>query len=118
LHPFPQSKIILLVCVLTYFALMGVLTLYTTHKEKGIFVVAVQPEEKHVWEASSNLKKYDDMYELLLTCKDAKSGKVRKAESKRSVAQFFDDNGVLLMDCVEPEVTKLHNNLASNRKSK
>nr|CAG4638797.1 EOG090X0FS4 [Cyclestheria hislopi] len=107
LHPFPESKIVLLVCVLSYFLLMGVLTLYTTYKEKGIFVVAIQKdptgiEPNNVWEASSTLKKYDDIYELVLTYRDGKTKKVRETKSKRSVAQYFDENGVLLMDQVEP----------------
>ncbi|KAK4026274.1 probable signal peptidase complex subunit 2 [Daphnia magna] len=123
LHPFPQSKIVLLVCVLGYFLLMGVLTLYTTHKEKGIFVSAYQKDSAggdavNSWEASSSLNKYDDLYELVLSYKDGKTKKIREAKSKRSVAQYFDDNGVLLMELVEPEVTKLHNSLLSGRKSK
>nr|CAG4642119.1 EOG090X0FS4 [Eurycercus lamellatus] len=123
LHPFPESKLVLLACVLGYFLLMGVLTLYTTHKEKGIFVAAYQKDPSGVdpsnsWEASSSLKKYDDIYELVLAYKDGKSKKVREAKSKRSVAQYFDEEGVLQMEQVEPEVTKLHNNLLSSRKSK
>ncbi|XP_046637361.1 probable signal peptidase complex subunit 2 [Daphnia pulicaria] len=123
LHPFPESKIVLLACVLGYFLLMGVLTLYTTHKEKGIFVSVYQKDPAGVdpvnsWEASSSLNKYDDQYELVLSYKDGKTKKVREAKSKRSVAQYFDCNGVLLMEYVEPEVSKLHNGLLSGRKNK
>nr|CAG4645187.1 EOG090X0FS4 [Leptodora kindtii] len=123
LYPFPQSRLVLLGCVVTYFALMGVLTLYTTYKEKGIFVVAIQEDAAGVdaassWEASSLVKKYDDIYELALTYRDGKSGKSREAKLAKSVAHFFDDNGTLLPDVVDTEVTKLHNGLLSGRKNK
>nr|CAG4649762.1 EOG090X0FS4 [Scapholeberis mucronata] len=123
LHPFPASKIVLLACVLCYFVLMGVLTLYTTHIEKGIFVCAAQKDPAGVdpsnfWEASSTMKKHEDLYELTLSYRDGKTKKVREAKSKRSVAQYFNESGVLLMEHVEPEVTKLHNSLLSIRKNK
>jgi len=109
-------------CVLGYFFLMGVLTFYTTYKEKGIFVSVYQKESgsnvTNYWEASSSIKRYDDIYELMLEFKDGKTKKSRKSTSKRSVAQYFDENGTLVMEQLEPEVTKLHNNLLSSRKSK
>nr|CAG4641279.1 EOG090X0FS4 [Eulimnadia texana] len=121
LHPFPQSKLVLLACVVGYFIFMGILTLYTTYLEKGIFVVAneqdpagIDPPSK--WEASSSLKKYDDMYELVLTVRDGKSKKVREAKLKKSVAYFFDSEGVLVNDTVRSEVKRMHNSISSNKK--
>lgn len=50
---------VLIGCVSSYFILMGVLTLYTTFAEKGIFTVAIQKDgnTKKVWQASSEMKK-------------------------------------------------------------
>nr|CAG4644381.1 EOG090X0FS4 [Lepidurus arcticus] len=121
LYPFPQSKLVLLVCVSSYFVLMGVLTLYTTLMEKGIFVIANSKDSAgndNVWEASSSMKRYDDKYTFVLVFRDGKTGKQREAQFQKSVANFFDSNGVLLQDLVESAVGKLHDSLLIGKKSK
>ncbi|XP_059476236.1 signal peptidase complex subunit 2 isoform X2 [Neocloeon triangulifer] len=114
LYPFPQSKPVLIICVASYFILMGLLTLYTTFKEKGIFVKATQKDPAgfkpdNMWEASSYIKKYDDKYLLVLTCTDGRTNNVSEASLTKSVACFFDSNGELLQDLVDAEVVKVHN---------
>ncbi|KAG8305493.1 Signal peptidase complex subunit 2 [Homalodisca vitripennis] len=69
LYPFPLSRPVLIICVSLYFIIMGLLTLYTTYKEKGIFVVSIQKDPTgfspdKTWEASSYLKNYDDILPL------------------------------------------------------
>ena len=59
---FYSFRPVLIGCVGTYFTLMGVLTWYTTYREKGIFIVAVEKDPAgldpdSLWEASSHMKK-------------------------------------------------------------
>jgi signal peptidase complex subunit 2 len=56
------------------------------------------------------------MYDLVLAFRDGKTGKSRDASIHRSVADFFDDNGLLCMDIVEAAVLKMHKGLSSDKK--
>lgn len=123
LYPFPQSRPVLLLCVSLYFVMMGVLTVYTAYMEKGIFTVAVQKDAAGIdpdvsWEASSYMKRFDDMYTLSICAVKGSTGTPKVATFEKSVANFFDTEGNLLYDLLEPEVLKLHSNITSGKKEK
>merc|ERR1712062_389170 len=123
LHPFPLSKPVLIICVLSYFFMMGVLTLYTTFKEKGIVLVALDKDKAgidpdNVWTVASQLKRYDDIYQLNITFTDGQTNQIRKATFSKSVANYFDENGTLCTDKFEPDLKKLHSSLTSEKKEK
>jgi len=123
LYPFPASKSILLLCVSLYFVMMGLLTVYTAYMEKGIFAMALQKDPAAIdpaviWEASSYMKRFDDIYVLSLSSQKGSNGKLKAATFQKSVSIFFDSDGVLLQDLLEPEVLKLHSNVTSGKKEK
>lgn len=97
---------------------MGILTIYTTFVEKGIFAVANQKDGNNVkvWQASSDMKKYDDKYVLSLTVKDSKG--VREATMNKSVANYIDVNGIVLENLIGNELVRLYNSLNIEKKDK
>ncbi|XP_019527625.2 signal peptidase complex subunit 2 [Aedes albopictus] len=118
-YSFPTSKPVLIVCVCFYFFLMGVLTIYTTYVEKGIFAVGNQKDDKgnvKRWQASSDMKKYDDKYELTIQLRDSRG--VREATVVKSVANFIDNNGSVLDDLVANELSRIVNSLNFEKKDK
>lgn len=118
IYTFPTSKPVLIICVTSYFLLMGILTVYTTYIEKGIFAVAIQSDSSgntvKKWTASSEMKKYDDKYTLTLSVKDSKN--IRELTSTKSCANFIDVDGVVCNDLIAAELKRLYNSLNSAEK--
>jgi len=137
-HPFPESRSVLIICVLAYFAMMVVLTFYTTYCEQGIFLEAVDVDPTGVdptnkWILSSarvpsvdfklskyrtclkafanGMSRFDDVYTLELIFVDGKTGATRSADVARSIAGYIDENGLVCEDIFTAEVNRLHSEL-------
>ncbi|XP_071480215.1 signal peptidase complex subunit 2-like [Diadema antillarum] len=123
LRPFPESKTVLAICVLAYFAMMSVLTLYTTMVEKNHFLVTNQKDPAGVdpsntWYCDSIMKRFDDEYSLVMQFTDGTTKAMRDASFSKSVGAWFDENGTLLYDLFQADVCSLHDSLINERKDK
>ncbi|XP_041482986.1 probable signal peptidase complex subunit 2 isoform X1 [Lytechinus variegatus] len=123
LNPFPESRSVLAFCVLAYFAMMSLLTLYTTMIEKNHFLVTNQKDPagldpSDTWCCDSYMKRFDDEYNLVLQFEDGKTKEKRESSITKSVGAWFDESGLLLHDRFQSDVCKLHNSLLAEKKDK
>ncbi|CAL8103934.1 unnamed protein product [Calicophoron daubneyi] len=123
LYPHPQSRMVLIACVLSYFLLSILITAYVMFVEKNIFFVGkrLDPtglDPPDTWQLCSRMNKYDPTYHLSVveyvgTSKIRKSGKL-----DRIASDFFDSKGHLRADLYIPVVLKLSSELQEEKKTK
>lgn len=123
LRPFPESRLVLLVCVVSYFLLMGVLTLYTTYVERNHFLIVHQKDPAgvdpdKVWTIDSCMKRFDDMYTLSLLFEDKQNNLYQESSFTKSVGCWFDENGELVGENFLKDVAALHDGLKAEKKKK
>lgn len=120
LYPFPQSRSVMLMCVVVYFVMMGVLTWYTNYLERGIFCTALNKDPAgidpdQIWNASSSLKRFDNKYHLRLSQRTGGAGRAKEARTVLTIESYFDETGRLLYPAVTKEVLRLHSDLDSKK---
>ncbi|VDP90740.1 unnamed protein product [Echinostoma caproni] len=117
LHPHPESRMVLIICVGAYFVLSGIITCYVMFVEKNIFYVGkkVDPtglDPPDVWKLSSQVRRYN----LTLVITDGTSGKTKTAVMNRRFDEFFDVKGKLRIDLYSPAVLRLSSDILDKKK--
>ncbi|CAF0753892.1 unnamed protein product [Rotaria sp. Silwood1] len=124
-YPFPKSRTVLIVCVISYFILIGILTLYMYFIERGRFFngklidkTGLDPGLRCI--ISSKLKKYDDKYNLTLEYNEGTNKSTGSSGALiSSVGNYFDNNGVLCYDRFTNDLKKIYDQARLNaRKTK
>ena len=111
-HPFPKSKIVLAICSLSYFFLMGVLQLYQWYVERDTFYQAnesVDKSQKRSWKWNSALPTYDDKYTL--TAEYSTDGRHGHGSVTKSIGNFINEKGEIVPERLKGEVSSLYKRL-------
>lgn len=105
LTPHPASSTVVGVCAGMYFAIVSVLSVHATFLDRMLLVEAIGPDKTKL-ELATGMARYDDKYQVHVTCKDAK-GTAHTEHIEKSVASFFYDDGELARDIVTNTVQTL-----------
>ncbi|CAF0942384.1 unnamed protein product [Rotaria sordida] len=124
-YPFPKSRSILIVCVISYFIVIGILTLYMYFIEHGKIFIGKLIDKTGLDSGlrctiSSKLKKYDDKYNLTLEYKEGTNKSTGLSGALiTSIGNYFDEDGVLCYDRFTNDLKKISDQARLNaRKAK
>ncbi|TKR80802.1 hypothetical protein L596_014810 [Steinernema carpocapsae] len=111
-YPYPQSRLVLAICSISYFIMMGVLQMYQWYVEKNVFYQAIEKRAGEIrkWKWSSDMKRYDDSYTLQAEYTQG----TRSGTSKviKSVGNYINTEGEVVLSQLRAEITGLYNSLS------
>jgi len=116
LYPYPASKYVVLSCVITYFVLMTLLTLFTALVEKNYILVALEKDDAgldpdNTWKVATSLQRFDHIFNLTIEREDGKSKTLQRENITQSVSEWFDEDGLLLVEKFEAEIKDIKNKM-------
>ncbi|KAK0404258.1 hypothetical protein QR680_017369 [Steinernema hermaphroditum] len=110
--PYPQSRVVLAICSVSYFIMMGILQLYQWYVEKNIFYQADEKcaGEVRKWTWSSEMQRYDDTYTLQAEyTQGTRSGTTKVI---RSVGNYINEDGEVVHSQLKAEIANVYNSLS------
>eukprot|EP00795_Rhopilema_esculentum_P010527 gene10527-19254_t len=121
LFPYPASKYVVLTCVITYFILMSILTVFTGMVEKNYILVAMEKDKagldpSNTWKIGTTLQRFDHMFNLTIEYQDGKTKEIQEVDLKQSVSKWIDEDGLLLANAFESDIKNLKNSLTGEKK--
>jgi len=123
LYPFPASRYVLATCAISYFVLMGVLTLFSMFQEKNTFMVGREKDEAgvladNVWTLGSTMPRFSDKYTLTASYQDGQNKTRRQATLSKSVSEWIDENDTLLVERFFADFKNLYLDISKAKKDK
>uniref|UniRef100_A0A5F9DJP8 Signal peptidase complex subunit 2 n=1 Tax=Oryctolagus cuniculus TaxID=9986 RepID=A0A5F9DJP8_RABIT len=105
MHPFLEPKPVLALYIIAY-CVMGFSPFIPHIRRRASFSWPTGKNLQDIWQLSSSLKRFSDKYTLKLTLTSGRTKQQQEAD------------GMLVMDAREPEISRLHDSLATERKIK
>jgi signal peptidase complex subunit 2 len=118
--PFPKSTNVLMMCSISYFVTMGVVTLFSMFVEKNCFFRSKERREGGIgtpsmWTIESKFPKYTDKFVLLFIRDDSQTGQRREEKLEKSISSWFDKKGVLDVDRLNADLATMQKNVKTKK---
>jgi len=110
--PFPDNKIVLIICAVGYFTCSSLLTYLASYIQKDIILSTKANEDGKSLEVRSQMKRYEPDYSLTVQFQ----GESARASLKKQVNEWFDVNGVLAEDVFNNDVADLVQQLSVKKR--
>lgn len=109
LHPFPESKVVLGICSLSYFTITGLLYVWEWFVEKGTFYEGTL--DGNTIRLSSMIPRYSGNY----TLKGESTTGAVNMEYTKCISTWLAEDGTIVSDLVEAQVDQIYKSLFKSK---